>query len=168
MTDVIDDFGGVSRRKVLKLAGMFAGVSLVSCPTGAALAAAPVDMDFIEVSKTLTSKLDLSDALGSALLAAFRKVDPSFDVKMAQLRRLIGDAPSSGDALKAKLAGASADLAALSQSILTGWYLGTVGSGEKTICVAYVEALANRAVADVLRPQSYSYGAYGSWANKPA
>ena len=45
--------------------------------------------------------------------------------------------------------------------------LGVVGSGEGARCVAYETALNAVIVADVLKPPTYAYGAYGSWSAKP-
>ena len=168
MTDSAKGAVLMERREVLKLTGIIAGLSWIGVSTQPATAAVQDEANFLTVSKTLTGKQDLAVPFASALLAAFHKNDPSFDRKLAQLRHIIGDAPIDSETLKAKLSGASPDLAGLPQLILTGWYLGIVGGGETAICVAYVDALANRALADVLRPQSYSYGAYGSWASKPA
>ena len=165
MTSFVDGVRGKGRREVLKLTGALAALSFVS--GGSARAAVQGDDDFFAVSRLLVGKEDLSATFSDALLAAFRRIDPSFDTLLARLRQALGDGPL-GSEVKTRLAGANSDLTSLPQVILSGWYLGVVGSGEKAICVAYVDALANRAVADVLRPQSYSYGAYGSWAKKPA
>lgn len=167
MTHVETDPVDFRRRKFVQLSGIVAGLSILETFPLTAYAASPTETDFLAVSKALVGKRDLSEPFGIALLSAFRKTDPAFDGKLLQLRQKIGDSPVDGDTLKASLVGAGADLAALPQAILSGWYLGIVGSGQNAICVAYVDALANRAVADVLRPQSYSYGAYGSWASKP-
>ena len=56
---------------------------------------------------------------------------------------------------------------ALAQAILQAWYLGVTGKGKKAACVAYVDTLANRAVAAELVPPSYSYGACGTWQARP-
>ncbi len=109
----------------------------------------------------------MTAAYGDALVAAFAKNDPKFGAKVSALLKLIGSEPVDADTLKAKLAGADKDVAALPQAILTGWYLGIAGSGKDAICVAYASNFANQTVADVLRPQSYAYGAYGSWSAKP-
>ena len=45
--------------------------------------------------------------------------------------------------------------------------LGDVGAGDTATCITYTNALMNVAVSDVLRPPSYAYGPYGSWAAKP-
>jgi hypothetical protein len=55
----------------------------------------------------------------------------------------------------------------LPRQIASAWYLGIVGTGEAAVCVAYEQALNAAVVADVLKPPTYSYGAYGSWARKP-
>lgn len=156
-----------SRRQFLSGASLIAAGSALGLPMLPGTAFAQGEDDFTAVSRLLVGTHDMKPGFTQALLAAFRKIDPAFDGKLATLRRLIGPDPVSGDALKAKLAGADSAVAALPQTILTGWYLGVAGSGKDAICVAYVEALANQEVADVLRPQSYAYGAYGSWAKPP-
>ena len=45
--------------------------------------------------------------------------------------------------------------------------MGIVGSGATARCIAYEDALDNVIVADVLKPPTYCYGPYGSWARKP-
>jgi hypothetical protein len=45
--------------------------------------------------------------------------------------------------------------------------MGIVGDGAKARCLAYEKALNAVIVADVLKPPSYAYDAYGSWAAKP-
>src|SRR6202030_2290384 len=54
-------------------------------------------------------------------------------------------------------------VAALPRKILTAWYTGIVGEGEKARCITYEAALMNVVVADKLRPPSYCFGAPGSW-----
>ncbi len=58
-------------------------------------------------------------------------------------------------------------LAALPRKIATAWFMGIVGSGEKARCIAYESALNAVIVQDVLKPPTYAYGVYGSWAKKP-
>jgi hypothetical protein len=58
-------------------------------------------------------------------------------------------------------------LAPLPRRIVTAWYLGVVGEGEHARVVAFETALNAVAVADVLKPPTYCYGAYGSWTKKP-
>jgi hypothetical protein len=122
---------------------------------------------FEDVSQTLTGEQKLPTSLRDALYAAFKNSDPSFDASIARMGALISANPGAGAAIQSLWTGPNADLADVQKRILAGWYLGIVGSGEKSVCVAYASDLANALVADVLRPQSYAYGAYGSWAKKP-
>jgi len=69
--------------------------------------------------------------------------------------------------LQGVLDGEQSPLAPLPRKIMGAWYLGVVGNGEAARCVAYETALNAMAVADVLQPPTYAYGAYGSWSNKP-
>lgn len=59
------------------------------------------------------------------------------------------------------------ELAPLPRKIATAWFMGIVGSAEAARCLAYETALNAVIVADVLKPPTYAYGAYGSWARKP-
>jgi hypothetical protein len=58
-------------------------------------------------------------------------------------------------------------LAALPRRILSAWFLGIVGEGERARCIAFETALNAVIVEDVLKPPTYCYGVYGSWAQKP-
>ncbi|MXN17914.1 hypothetical protein GR170_08710 [Pseudooceanicola sp. GBMRC 2024] len=156
-----------SRRQVLSgISALAAGVALGAPLLPRAAQAAGTD-DFLAVSRSLVGNHALKPEFAAALQAAFAKTDPGFGDKLKTLRGLIGDGPVTGEALKARLSDAPPEVAALPQALLTGWYLGIAGSGEQAVCVAYVDALSNVEVADVLRPPSYAYGAYGSWANPP-
>lgn len=76
-----------------------------------------------------------------------RKVDP------LQLQRVLDSEKSP--------------LAALPRKIVTGWFMGIVGSGDKARAIAYEKALNAVIVSDVLQPPTYCYGAYASWTKKP-
>ena len=124
--------------------------------------------DFSAVSQVLTGRASLDPALRDALLARFMAQDEQFPAKLRALRQLTDRFGHDPEAFGAQLKNDGADLAALRGQILQGWYLGVVGEGEKAVCVTYTGALANAAVADVLRPPSYAYGEYGSWKSQPA
>ena len=159
----------VSRRRILQGMGALAASALLPATILPAFAATPVDNDFVHVSRVLTGRKMFPAEYSAALLAAFSKFDNAFAEKLSRLRAYMDNNAVKAADLKAKLQAepSLADVANLPATILTGWYLGIVGSGEKAICVAYADALANQEVADVLRPPSYAYGAYGSWAAKP-
>ncbi|TMV59811.1 hypothetical protein FGG78_35760, partial [Thioclava sp. BHET1] len=148
--------GRVPRRGVLKGMTALAGVSIAAGLPRIALAAGPADAEFMAASKALVGKHQLTPSYGKALLAAFRKAVPGFDGKIAALNALIGQDAATPEAVQAKLAADTTGLADFSKSILTGWYLGVAGSGDKAICVAYASDFANQEVADVLRPPSYA------------
>ncbi len=134
-------------------------------PFGAFPAAASGDTDLAAVSRRLTGRDDLNPAYLAALDNAFRGIDAGFADRLAGLRAVLDTADDA--ALRARLADAEDEAAALARDILTGWYLGVAGSGDDAVCVAYADALSHAVVADVLRPRSYAYGAYGSWSAKP-
>ncbi|MRW89843.1 hypothetical protein GJ699_07595 [Duganella sp. FT80W] len=163
----------ISRRSALKALGVatlasVAGQLLLATRAKAALEPAGQGLkDFLAVSTTLTGKNDLNPTLALALYKAMQQTQPELDGALLKLKTALaqdtvlagGDKTAFADEQKAEHA--------LSQAILQGWYLGTVGKGKKAVCVTYVDALSNRAVADTLVPPSYSYGPCGAWQVKP-
>lgn len=53
------------------------------------------------------------------------------------------------------------------RKVAMAWFMGVVGSGAQARCLAYEHALNAQIVADVLKPPTYAYGTYGSWARNP-
>jgi len=166
---VIDAHSNLTRRRLLQGMGVLAAATLI--PTGVfpAYASSAISNDFITISIFLTGREKLSANYSTALYSALTKFDRTIPTKLSHLRAYIDANAISAADLKTKLSAdpAIADLVGLPALLLTGWYLGIVGSGDNAVCVAYADALANEEVADVLRPPSYAYGAYGSWATKP-
>lgn len=162
-----------SRRGALKALGALAlsGVAsqlLLSTRASAALAPAGQGLiDFIDVSRTLTGKAEINPTLALALYQAFARNSAEIDTALAGLKATLGAGEVLAHDDKTTFAEAQKAEQALAQAILQGWYLGVVGKGKKSVCVAYVETLSNRAVADVLVPPSFSYGPCGSWSAKP-
>jgi len=162
-----------SRRGALKALGALAlsGVAsqlLLSTRASAALAPAGQGLiDFIDVSSTLTGKAEINPTLALALYQAFARNSAEIDTALAGLKATLGAGEVLAQDDKTTFAEAQKAEQALAQAILQGWYLGVVGKGKKSVCVAYVETLSNRAVADVLVPPSFSYGPCGSWSAKP-
>lgn len=101
--------------------------------------------------------------LYDALVAA----QPNFPADVQALLALINERQIDPLQLQATLDGEHSPLAPLPRAILGAWALGVVGSGEGARCVAYETALDAVIVADVLKPPTYAYGAYGSWSAKP-
>ena len=167
---MIDIPGRFTRRRLLQGMGVLAATTLI--PTGVfpAYASSAISNDFIKISIFLTGRDKLSADYSIALYSALTKFDSAFPAKLSHLCAYIDANSIKAADLKTRLNAdqAVADLVALPGLLLTGWYLGIVGSGDNAVCVAYVDALANKEVADVLRPPSYAYGAYGSWSAKPA
>lgn len=155
----------MSRRGALKVVGaaMLAGVAgqlLLSSRAKAALASASPGLNlFLAVSSELTGKPDLDVVLAQALYPALQAATPELDATLGKLQVLLRQGEPIPAEHKAELA--------LSQAILQGWYLGVVGKGKKAVCITYVDALSNLAVAGTLVPPSYSYGPCGSWQAKP-
>lgn len=166
MIDIPNRF---TRRRLLQGMGVLAATTLI--PTGLfpAYASSAISNDFITMSIFLTGRDKLSADYSSALYTALTQFDPAIPGKLSRLRAYIDTNAINAADLKTRLGAdpAAADLVGLPALLLNGWYLGIVGSGDGAVCVAYVDALAHKEVADVLKPPSYAYGAYGSWAEKP-
>lgn len=162
-----------SRRGALKALGALAlsGVAsqlLLSTRASAALAPAGQGLtDFIAVSRILTGKSEINPTLALALYQAFVKSSLEINTALAGLKATLGAGEVLAQDDKTTFAEAQKAEQALAQAILQGWYLGVVGKGKKSVCVAYIDTLSNQAVADVLVPPSFSYGPCGSWAAKP-
>ena len=161
-----------ARRRVLGLAGWvmlsgLAGQQLLFRQARAGIAAGSTLADFVATSQALTGRAALDPGLAAGFYKAFQLAVAGFDVTLPALRATLA---RDGAALQGdKLAFTDQQKAqhALSQAILQAWYLGVVGKGNKAVCVTYVEALANRVVADTLEPPSFSYGPCGSWSSRP-
>ena len=158
----------MNRRLVLKAAGLgavmlssIAGPLLLSQQARAGLQPAAGNLAvFTTVSAALTGRGSLDPALAQALYQAFQVAVKDFDTTLLKLRgAMTGEEITFSDEQKAEQG--------LSQSILQAWYLGVVGKGKKAVCVTYTEALANKVVAPILVPPSYSYGPIGTWTTKP-
>jgi len=162
-----------SRRGALKALGALAlsGVAsqlLLSTRAVAALTPAGQGLtDFIAVSRTLTGKAEINPTLALALYQAFVKDSAQTDTALAGLKAMLGAGEVLAHDDKTAFAEAQKAEQALAQAILQAWYLGVVGKGKKSVCVAYIDTLSNQAVADVLVPPSFSYGPCGSWSAKP-
>lgn len=124
----------------------------VALPSMVAHAATDDFPHFMDVSRRLTGFDSLDASFGRRLYAALSADVATFHDDLARLD------PADEQGLAQS---------ALAKPMLTGWFRGQVGSGRKSQCIAYVPTLENRVVADILRPPSYAYGAYGSWRTRP-
>ena len=165
------EISSISRRKLLKTAG-YAGLSGMTGalnpvfaetqPAGGRDASRQI---FMRVSQTLTGRQTLNAELALALHAALGELVPGYEPALGKLDAAL--ASQAGQDQPPVFSADEKDAQALRLAILDGWYLGTVGKGPKARCLAYVDALSNQVVSDVLTPPSYSYGPCGSWQAQP-
>jgi hypothetical protein len=140
-----------------------------SIPKGfAASAADPARDAFAAVSTMLTGRTSLDPEQASRLYDALAEDDPQFPTQMQALLALIDRRQIAPLQLQLLLDAGNSALAALPRKIMTAWCIGVVGAGERAHCIAFETNLTNIIVRDHLKPPSYCYGVYGSWAQKPA
>lgn len=135
-----------------------------SRPAGAA-AAAPDS--FLEVSKLLTGQASLDATLAARLYRALLADDGAFGERHQRLLSYVNEHDADPMRLQEILDAEKSALALVPRRIVTAWYTGIVGEGERAKCIAFETNLLNVITADKLKPPSYSYGVYGSWATKP-
>jgi len=123
---------------------------------------------FMAASKTLTGRSSLDPSQASRLYDALVADDPQFAAGVKALLTLIEQRKIDPLQLQHVLDSEHSTLAALPRKIVTSWYIGVVGDGEKARCITFETNLTNVAVSDKLKPPSYCYGGYGSWTEKPA
>jgi hypothetical protein len=135
-----------------------------------ALAQEATDADqgaFLALSAILVGRKSLDTALAGRLYAALVADDPGFPAAAKGLLDMIEQRKIDPLQLQKILDDEKSPLAKVPWRIVTGWYMGIVGDGAAARCLAFETALNAQAVADVLKPPTYAYGAYGSWARKP-
>jgi hypothetical protein len=149
-------------------------VGLVSAYTASlipwALAQEATDADngaFLALSALLAGRQSLDSAQAGRLYAALVVDDPGFPAAAMALLDTIEQRKIDPMQLQKVLDEEKSPLSALPRRIVTAWYLGIVGDGVRARCLAFETALNAQVVADVLRPPTYAYGAYGSWTSKP-
>ncbi|WP_238552214.1 sorbitol dehydrogenase family protein [Herminiimonas sp. CN] len=135
-----------------------------------ALAQPAADLDhgaFLAVSALLAGRQSLDAAQATRLYGALSADDPGFPAATRALLALLNERQIDLLQLQQVLDAEHSPLAALPRKIVTAWFMGIVGSGAKVRCLAYETALNAVVVADKLKPPTYAYGVYGSWAKKP-
>jgi hypothetical protein len=144
-----------NRRELLKT---LLAVALAMVPNSHAVAGTlPLERDrFVELSEKLCAmSIDdrsLADVIQNALAAQFTDDDLR---RIAELLR--SDTPQETDRLVT-----SSELA---KSIVSVWYSGLFGTGERTRVLAYEEALAWRATGYAKAPGTC--GEFGDWIKQP-
>ncbi|MCY1163965.1 MAG: sugar dehydrogenase complex small subunit [Pseudomonadota bacterium] len=122
---------------------------------------------FVAVSSLLAGRQALDNVLATRLYDALKADDPGFPAATKTLLTLINERKIDPLQLQQLLDSEKSPLAALPRKIVTAWYMGIVGNGDKARCLAYEHALNAGVVEDVLKPPTYSYGVYASWEKKP-
>lgn len=122
---------------------------------------------FTALSAILVGRQALDAAQTARLYDALAADDAHFSTDVQALLTLINQRQIDPLQLQSVLDTEHSPLAPLPRKIVSAWCLGIVGSGEDARCIAYETALNAVVVADVLKPPTYAYGTYGSWANKP-
>jgi len=155
-----------ARRRLL--AGLLTAYSAALIPWALAQPVADADEGaFLALSAILAGRQSLDAALTKRLYDALTADDPGFAAAARALLALINERRIDPMQLQQVLDAEKSPLAAVPRTIVTAWFLGIVGSGDKARCIAFEAALNAEVVADVLRPPTYAYGVYGSWARKP-
>jgi hypothetical protein len=135
-----------------------------------ALAQEVTDADngtFLALSAILVGRQSLDATQAKRLFSALVTDDPGFPVAAKSLLDTIEQRKIDPMQLQKILDDEDSPLKLVPRRIVTAWYMGIVGDGAKARCLAFETALNAQAVADVLKPPTYAYGAYGSWARKP-
>jgi hypothetical protein len=152
-------YGTTRRAFLLATAATMSGVGVLSGLAGAhaqpAAAAILDDPGFLRLSKAVTGHTDLDATIASRLLAALRRVDPTFIDRAASLAHLVRDDQTPEAIL------ATAEPVGLRDTMLAlvaAWYTGTVGHGQQAEMVSYVDALMYRPASDGLPVPTYCNG----------
>ncbi|MET2831443.1 sugar dehydrogenase complex small subunit [Mesorhizobium shangrilense] len=135
-----------------------------------ALAQEVTDADtapFLALSAILAGRQSLDSAQALRLYKALVADDQGFPAAVKSLLDMIEQRKIDPMQLQTTLDTEKSPLSTLPGRIVTAWYLGIVGDGANARCLAFETALNAQAVADVLKPPTYAYGSYGSWARKP-
>ncbi|MGH8182230.1 MAG: sugar dehydrogenase complex small subunit [Rhodanobacteraceae bacterium] len=155
-----------ARRRIL--AGLLTAYTASFIPWALAQpVAGPEHGAFMALSALLAGRRSLNAGLGARLYDALGTMYPHFAADGQALLAQINQQHIDPAQLQQALDTAHSPLAPLPRRIMRAWCLGLVGEGEATRCIAYENALNAVMVADVLKPPTYAYGAYGSWARPP-
>jgi hypothetical protein len=162
----VDDPADPSRRRLL--AGLLTAYTASLIPWALAQPAPHADRGaFTALSAMLVGRQALDAAQTARLYDALLADDAHFAVDVQALLTLINQRRIDPLQLQNVLDTEHSPLAPLPRTIVSAWCLGLVGHGEHARCVAYETALNAVMVADVLKPPTYAFGAYGSWTSKP-
>ena len=122
---------------------------------------------FLALSAIIAGRQALDSGLANRLFHALTDLDPGFPEAAQALLKDIEDRHIDPSILQKTLDDEHSPLAGIPRKVASAWFLGIVGTGDQARCVAYEHALNAEIVSDVLKPPTYSYGAYGTWTRKP-
>lgn len=122
---------------------------------------------FVVMSAIIAGRQTLDSELAKNLYRALLTDDPGFAGAVKDLLALVSERKIDPLKLQKTLDDEKSPLAPVPRKIATAWFMGVVGDGEHARCLAYENALNAMIVADVLKPPTYAYGPYGSWARNP-
>ena len=167
--DQADTGGTANPARRMLLTGMLSGYAASLIPWALAQPIADANRGaFLAVSAILAGRKALDEPQARRLYDALAADDPGFPAAASALLALIDARRVDPLQLQQVLDAEHSALAPLPRKIVTAWYLGVVGEGERARVVAFETALNAVVVADVLKPPTYCYGVYGSWTKKPA
>lgn len=122
---------------------------------------------FLALSAIIAGRQSLDAELANNLYKALVADDATFASGVKDLLARINKDHIEPMQLQKLLDTEQSPLATVARRIATAWFMGVVGSGDKARCLAYENALNAQIVGDVLKPPTYAYGPYGSWARNP-
>lgn len=123
---------------------------------------------FLNLSRYLIERKDLSLSLAARLQAGLSGLDPQMGARVEALWQWVSGQAVALSELDSRLKAEQPDLAGLPRQLMQAWYMGIVGSDQQARVLAYEYALNAQLVSDRLRPPTYSYGVYGSWMSNPS
>lgn len=156
---------GCSRRDLLR--GVALGWISWFLPAAFAAPAAPDTTAFNALSAMLTGRKVDDSARSHRLFDALVADNTHFASDVAALLDLMHTRNVPVAQLQTLLDSEKSPLAPLPRAVVSAWYLGIVGSGKTARCLDFEMAMNAQVVGDVLKPPTYCYGGYGSWAAKP-
>jgi hypothetical protein len=148
-SDPIDADGTANRTRRMLLAGMLSGYAAALIPWALAQPVADANRGaFPAVSAILAGRRALDQAQAKRLYDALAAGDPGFPAAASALLALIEARNVDPLQLQEVLDAEHSVLAPLPRRIVTAWYLGVVGEGERARMVAFETAAADlRAIA---------------------
>jgi len=156
---------GCSRRDLLR--GVALGWISSFLPAAFAATAAEDTGGFNALSALLTGRKIDDPTRSRRLFDALVADKASFMSDVAALLDMIRTRNIPVAQLQTALDSEKSPFAALPRAVVSAWYLGIVGSGKTARCLDFEMAMNAQVVGDVLKPPTYCYGGYGSWAVKP-